>query len=137
MFENHRKIVSFNSFLNTWSLWSNSVTRQVNFHRTNIGGKCQNWKKSNETFFGDFQTLCKSYLINLPVTILMTVCNVIRRKDAKPKVEKVVPLGQKLPLLLRDASLNSISDFAPDFVASSKATSIFWWRIQVNIKCCW
>ena len=55
----------------------------------------------------------------------MTVCNVIRRKDAKPKVEKVVPLGQKLPLLLRDASLNSISDFAPDFVASSKATSIF------------
>ena len=75
--------------------------------------------------FGDFQTLCKSYLINLPVTILMTVCNVIRRKDAKPKVEKVVPLGQKLPLLLRDASLNSISDFAPDFVASSKATSIF------------
>ena len=41
-----------------------------------------------------------------PVTILMTVCNVIRRKDAKPKVENVVPLGQKL-LLLR--ALNSIS----------------------------
>ena len=61
----------------------------------------------------------------------MTVCNVIRRKDAKPKVEKVVPLGQKLPLLLRDASLNSISDFAPDFVASSKA-SIFSCSIQVN-----
>ena len=31
-------------FLKTWSLWPNSVTRQVSFNRTKIGGKCQNSK---------------------------------------------------------------------------------------------
>ena len=29
----------------------NSVTRQVNFNQTKNGGKCQNWKNSNETFW--------------------------------------------------------------------------------------
>ena len=38
------KMVHFGEFLKTWSLRSNSVTRQVNFIRTKIGGKCQNWK---------------------------------------------------------------------------------------------
>ena len=32
----------FGELLKDWSLWSNSVTRQVNFNRTNIGQKCQN-----------------------------------------------------------------------------------------------
>ena len=36
------KIVHFGEFL--------SVTRQVNFSRPKIGKKCQNKKKSNETF---------------------------------------------------------------------------------------
>ena len=31
-------------FLIIWSFWSNSVTRQVNFNRPKIGGKCQNLK---------------------------------------------------------------------------------------------
>ena len=44
------KIVNFDDFLKTWNLRSNSVTRQVIFVRTKIGGKCQNWKKSNATF---------------------------------------------------------------------------------------
>ena len=35
------KMVHFGEFLKTWSLRSNSVTRQVSF-RTKIGGKCQN-----------------------------------------------------------------------------------------------
>ena len=34
----------FGEFLKTWSLRSNSVTRQVSFSRTKIGGKCQNSK---------------------------------------------------------------------------------------------
>ena len=38
------KIGQFGEFLETWSLRSNSVTRQVNFNRTKIGGKCQNSK---------------------------------------------------------------------------------------------
>ena len=38
------KMVDFVEFLKTWSLRSNSVTRQVTFNRTKIGGKSQNWK---------------------------------------------------------------------------------------------
>ena len=54
VFENHRKsliqhcersilsgMVHFGKFLKTWSLRSNSVTRQVNFNTTKISGKCQ------------------------------------------------------------------------------------------------
>ena len=37
-------MVHFGEFLKTWSLRSNSVSRQVSFNRTKIGGKCQNPK---------------------------------------------------------------------------------------------
>ena len=37
-------MVHFGEFLKTWSLRSNSATRQVSFDRSKIGGKCQNWK---------------------------------------------------------------------------------------------
>ena len=46
------KVVHFVEFLKTWSLRSNSVTRQVSFNRTKIGGKCQN---SNATFWVIFK----------------------------------------------------------------------------------
>ena len=45
----------FGEFLKTWSLRSNSVTRQVSFNRTKIGGKCQNTKNSNATFWVIFK----------------------------------------------------------------------------------
>ena len=45
-------MVHFGEFLKTWSLRSNSVTRQINFNRTKIGGKCQN---SNATFWVIFK----------------------------------------------------------------------------------
>ena len=45
-------MVHFGEFLKTWSLRSNSVTRQVSFNRTKIGGKCQN---SNATFWVIFK----------------------------------------------------------------------------------
>ena len=35
------KVPYLTSFWKTWSLRSNSVTRQVNFNRTKIGGKCR------------------------------------------------------------------------------------------------
>ena len=41
------KMLHFSEFFKTWSMRSNSVTRQVSFNRTKIGGKCQN---SNTTF---------------------------------------------------------------------------------------
>ena len=49
------KIVHFGEFLKTWSLRSNSVTRQVSFYRTKIGGKCQKFKNSNATFWVIFK----------------------------------------------------------------------------------
>ena len=49
------KIVHFGEFLKTWSLRSNSVTRQVTFNRTKIDGKCQNKKNSNATFWVIFK----------------------------------------------------------------------------------
>ena len=47
--------IHFGEFLKTWSLRSNSVTRQVSFNRTKIGGKCQNGKNSNATFWVIFK----------------------------------------------------------------------------------
>ena len=43
-------MVNFGEFLKTWSLRSNSVTRQVSFKRTKIGGKCQNSKMQMRHF---------------------------------------------------------------------------------------
>ena len=45
-------MVHFGEFLKTWSLRSNSVTRQVTFKKTKIGGNCQN---SNATFWAIFK----------------------------------------------------------------------------------
>ena len=42
LIKNAQKMVHFGEFLKTWSLRSNSVTRQVSFNRTNIGRKRQN-----------------------------------------------------------------------------------------------
>ena len=46
------KMLNFGEFLQTWSLRSNSVTRQVSFNTTKIAGKCQN---SNATFWVIFK----------------------------------------------------------------------------------
>ena len=48
-------MVHFGEFLTTWSLRSDSVTRQVNFNRTKIGEKCQNAKNLNATFWVIFK----------------------------------------------------------------------------------
>ena len=45
------KIVNFDEFLKSWSLRSNSVTRQVNFNWTKIGRKCQIQKLKNAPFW--------------------------------------------------------------------------------------
>ena len=46
------KKVHFGKFLKTWSLQSNSVTRQVNFSRTKFIGKYHKWD-----IWGDFETM--------------------------------------------------------------------------------
>ena len=45
------KMVNLDTFLKTWNLWSNSVTRQVNFNK--IGGKCRNWQMRNFWWFSN------------------------------------------------------------------------------------
>ena len=56
-----------NGFLKTWSWRSNSINRQVIFNRTKIGGKCQNPKYSNATFWVIFKqcilTFCRPFLL--------------------------------------------------------------------------
>ena len=49
------KMVHFGDFLTIWSLRSKSVTRQVTFNRTKIGGKRQ--KKINCDILSNFQTM--------------------------------------------------------------------------------
>ena len=48
-------MVHFGEFFKTWSLRSNSVTRQVTFNRTKIDGKCQTLKTPNATFWMIFK----------------------------------------------------------------------------------
>ena len=56
-------MVHFGEFLKTWSLRSNSVTRQVSFNKTKVGGKCQNWK-TQMRHFGWFSNTVHVYLID-------------------------------------------------------------------------
>ena len=53
-------MVQFGEFLKIWSLRSNSVTRQVSFNRTKIGGKCQ-----KETFWVIFKQCAVLHLFFL------------------------------------------------------------------------
>ena len=57
------KMVNLGDLLKTWSLRSNSVTRQVKFNRTKIGEKCQNSKIQMRHFewFSNNVTLAKDF----------------------------------------------------------------------------
>ena len=58
-------MVHFGEFLQTWSLRSNSVTRQVSFNRTKIGGKCPNQKNLSATFWVIFKQYVAPSKFNL------------------------------------------------------------------------
>ena len=58
-------MVHFGEFFKTWSLRSNSVTREISFNRTKIGAKCQNSKNSNATFWVIFKQ-CGPGLLSFP-----------------------------------------------------------------------
>ena len=49
--------------LKNWSLWSNGVTRQVNFNETKIGGKCQAWKSKMRHFWWFSNTVRRKTLL--------------------------------------------------------------------------
>ena len=53
-------MVHFGEFLKTWSLRSNSVTRQVSFNRTKIVGKCQS-SKIQMRHFGWFSNTVENW----------------------------------------------------------------------------
>ena len=84
MFENHPKsriqhcerseskcqMVNFGDFLKTWRFRSSNVTRQVNFDRTKIRGKCQNleiqmrqfcWFSNNVSRAGEIGQTCRAF----------------------------------------------------------------------------
>ena len=74
VFKNHKKVVlnmvQFNEFLKTYRLQSNSVTSQVNFIRTKIGGKSQNWK-IQVRHFGCFSNTVKWSLTHWKITFFV------------------------------------------------------------------
>ena len=51
-------MVHFGEFLKTWSLRSNSVTRQVNFNRKKLVENAK-IEKLKWDILSDFQTMCK------------------------------------------------------------------------------
>ena len=55
------KMVNFGAFLKTWSLLSNSVSRQVTLNRTKIVEKCQSWKIQNARFWVIFKHCAAFY----------------------------------------------------------------------------
>ena len=72
------KMVNFGEFLKTWSLRSNSVTRQVSFNRTKIGGKCQN---SNAAFWVIFKHCVEVWIWSCQITSL----NFVNNFNSSPK----------------------------------------------------
>ena len=79
-------MVHFGEFLQTCSLRSNSVTRQVSFNRTKIGEKFD--------ISGDFQTLC----LNLPA-ILRRSIRLLSNSKSRPKCgPKLWHKGQQMHL---------------------------------------
>ena len=56
------KMVHFGEFLKSFILRSNSVTRQVTFNLTKIGGKCKNSKIEMRYFFG------QNFIINAKIS---------------------------------------------------------------------
>ena len=54
------KNIQFGRVFENLKLRANSVTRQVSFNRTKVGGKCQKFKNSNATFFFSFLRKCKN-----------------------------------------------------------------------------
>ena len=63
------KMVHFDEFLKTWSLWSNRITRHVSFNSTKIGGKCQNLNIQTRHFGWFSNTVGKGEIFFLPFRI--------------------------------------------------------------------
>ena len=56
-------MVYFGEFLKTWSLRSNSVTRQVNFKKGQKLVENAKIEKLKCDILGDFQTLCSRFVV--------------------------------------------------------------------------
>ena len=97
-------MVHFDEFLKTWSLCSNSVTRQVSFNRTKIGGKCQNWNIQTR-HFGWFSNTVYLVLIdylnvNCIVIFRFTHCLNNFTALALTKLDILSDLVSTIPLLM-------------------------------------
>ena len=115
------KIFHFVEFLKTWSLRSNSITRQVSFNRTKFGGKCQNSKNSNATFWVIFKHSVIHWSMNDHLTCLIR-CLITRTsslwaesKDGNSPwwddiLSKTTPWRLTNRFKVRFSSLNSYND---------------------------
>ena len=84
-------MVHFGEVLKTWSLRSNSVTRQVSFNRTKIGGKCP--QKIKCDILSNFQTLCvRSNAMHLSTISLNKKCHAL---DQAMNLSDLPPIERK------------------------------------------
>ena len=79
------KMVNFWELRKTVSLRSDRVPRQVTFNRTKIGGKCQNSKIQNATFWMIFKHCALSIMV---ISRLTNSSNSLRRGQESSVVNK-------------------------------------------------
>ena len=90
------EMVHFGELLKTWSLRSNSVTRQNSFSRTKIGGKWQNSKFKCD-ILSNFQTMCECVKISLFHWFpRLNYFYLLHKKAAKPDIRDIMtcPISQ-------------------------------------------
>ena len=95
------KMVNFGDFLKTWSFQSNSVTRQINFNRTKISGKCQN-SKTQMRHFGWFSHTVYT------ITNLFR-CHKTNKYIRFPKIPRLITIGLKIRLNIKRYNPDSSS----------------------------
>ena len=103
------KNAQFGEFLKTWSLRSNSVTRQVNFNRKKIGGNCQNWKFQMRHFgcapWSEFQGVPYYLLSFYAIYRWITAPELLQQLKVCPKMILALSLsGTTLPRRKREES---------------------------------
>ena len=138
------KMVHFGEFLKTWSLRSNSVTRQVTFNRTKIGGKCQNSKIQMWHFEWFSNTVQWVYCSLHPQRFKLPGRKLKVEFFSHTTLCVCLYLIRRTPVVINSKSLSSCSNkiwswftcyFPPtDFYRYAFSMNNQWWRCSSNSK---
>ena len=121
-------MVQFGEFLKTWSLRSNSVTRQVSFNRTKIGGKCQN---SKATFWVIIKQCGLPSKESLVAVKDLQQCGVASRKWHPFFQTKAIPCSQSF----LEQPKNLRKDYCYHFSSMSIPWTVSWLESASSFPC--